>query len=156
MGSYIDIIIRSGCVYLFMLIAIRVFGKRELTQLNTSDVILILLVSNAVQNAMVGKDTSLIGGLLAALILFLINFGIKKIMIKSDKFANIVQGKPEVLIYKGSIDMQKIADLDISVQELKEAVREHGIEHVSDVKLAVLEVDGNISIIDGKKNIKVW
>ncbi len=156
MESYLDIIIRSGVVYLFMLIAIRIFGKRELSQLNTADVILILLVSNSVQNAMVGKDTTLVGGLISALILFLLNYAIKKVMVHSKTFSDIVQGKPEILIYKGRMDVQNLADLDISIDELKEAVREHGIEKISDVKLAILEIDGNLSIIEKKKRIKVW
>jgi uncharacterized membrane protein YcaP (DUF421 family) len=156
MGSYLDIIIRSGIVYLFMLIAIRIFGKRELSQLNTADVILILLVSNSVQNAMVGQDTTLVGGLIAAFILFLLNYAIKKVMVHSKTFSDIVQGKPEILIYKGRMDVQNLADLDISIDELKEAVREHGMEKISDVKLAILEIDGNLSIMEKNKRIKVW
>ena len=156
MESYVDIIIRSGGVYLFMLIAIRIFGKRELSQLNTGDVILILLVSNSVQNAMVGKDTTLVGGLIAALVLFLLNYIINKVMVHSKTFSDIVQGKPEILIYKGRMDIRNLADLDISIDELKEAVREHGIEKISDVKLAILEVDGDLSIVEKKKRIKVW
>jgi uncharacterized membrane protein YcaP (DUF421 family) len=74
MNPYLDIIIRSASVYLFMLIALRFFGKKELSQLNTADVILILLISNSVQNAMVGANTSLYGGIIAAFSLFLINY----------------------------------------------------------------------------------
>lgn len=88
MEGYLDIIIRCISVYFFMLIALRIFGKQDLSQLNTADVILILLISNAVQNAMVGTDSSLIGGLVAALILFLINFVVKKWLMKS-KFLEI-------------------------------------------------------------------
>lgn len=78
MNQYFDIIIRSASVYLFMLIALRIFGKKELSQLNTADVILILLISNSVQNAMAGSDISLFGGLAAASVLFVINFALKK------------------------------------------------------------------------------
>ena len=78
MNLYLDIILRSAAVYLFMVIALRIFGKKELSQLNTADVILILLISNSVQNAMVGSDTSLWGGLAAATVLFAINFTLKK------------------------------------------------------------------------------
>ena len=80
MNEYIDIILRSTAVYFFMVIALRLFGKKELSQLNTADVILILLISNSVQNAMVGNDTSLWGGLAAATVLFTINFILKKLM----------------------------------------------------------------------------
>ena len=79
MNPYIDITLRSVAVYFFMIIAFRIFGKKELSQLNTADVILILLISNSVQNAMVGANTSLYGGIIAAFSLFLINFIFKKV-----------------------------------------------------------------------------
>ena len=93
MNPYLDIILRSASVYLFMLIALRIFGKKELSQLNTADVILILLISNSVQNAMVGSDTSLLGGLAAAAILFVINFTLKKLMFKFPKFSDFFARK---------------------------------------------------------------
>ena len=77
-NPYLDVIFRSVAVYLFMIIALRVFGKKQLSQLNTADVILILLISNSVQNAMVGSNVSLIGGVLAALSLFVMNLIFKK------------------------------------------------------------------------------
>jgi uncharacterized membrane protein YcaP (DUF421 family) len=154
MNPYLDIIIRSASVYLFMVIALRVFGKKELSQLNTADVILILLISNAVQNAMVGSDTSLYGGLAAAMVLFVINYILKKLMYRFKKFNNLMQEKPEILIHKGNLDFKVLSKLNITSDELKEAMREHGIEHFADVKLAMLEIDGNISIISGDKNLK--
>lgn len=154
MNPYFDIIIRSASVYLFMVIALRVFGKKELSQLNTADVILILLISNAVQNAMVGNNTSLWGGLAAAIVLFAINFVLKKLMFKYKKFSDFMQEKPQILIHDGNLDFEILSKLNITSDELKEAIREHGIEHFADVKLAMLEVDGNISIISGEKNLR--
>lgn len=153
MNPYFDIIIRSACVYFFMLIALRIFGKKELSQLNTADVILILLISNSVQNAMVGSNTSLYGGLAAAAVLFIINFGLKKLMYKFPKFNSFMQQKPEILIHDGKLDFEILSKLNITSDELHEAMREHGVEHFTDVKLAMLEVDGNISIISGEKNL---
>jgi uncharacterized membrane protein YcaP (DUF421 family) len=83
MDPILDITIRSASVYLFMLVALRIFGKKELSQLNTADVILILLISNAVQNAMVGPNVSLFGGIVAATVLFTLNFIIKKFVFRS-------------------------------------------------------------------------
>jgi uncharacterized membrane protein YcaP (DUF421 family) len=154
MSPYIDIIIRSAAVYLFMVIALRVFGKKELSQLNTTDVILILLISNSVQNAMVGSNNSLFGGLAAATILFSINFILKKLMYKFEKFSAFMQDKPEILIHNGNLDFKTLSKLNISSDELKEAMREHGVEYFKDVKLAMLEIDGNISIISGEKNLR--
>ncbi|SHG63592.1 Protein of unknown function [Flavobacterium fluvii] len=154
MNPYLDIIIRSASVYLFMLIALRIFGKKELSQLNTADVILILLISNSVQNAMVGSNISLLGGLAAASVLFCINFTLKKLMFKFPKFNNFMQEKPEILIHEGKLDFKALSKLNITSQELQEAMREHGVENFADVKLAMLEIDGNISIISGEKNLR--
>lgn len=154
MNSYLDVILRSAAVYLFMVIALRVFGKKELSQLNTTDVILILLISNAVQNAMVGNNTSLWGGLAAASILFGINFVLKKLMYRYKDFGNFMLEKPEILIHDGNLEFKTLSRLSITHEELKEAMREHGVEHFSDVKLAMLEIDGNISIISGEGQLK--
>ena len=154
MNLYLDIILRSAAVYLFMVIALRIFGKKELSQLNTADVILILLISNSVQNAMVGSDTTLWGGLAAATVLFIINFTLKKLMYKYKRFSDFMQEKPEILIHNGVLDFKSLGKLNITNDELKEAMREHGVEYFADVKLAMLEIDGNISIISGENNLK--
>ncbi|KRD10046.1 hypothetical protein ASE21_10005 [Flavobacterium sp. Root901] len=152
---YLDIVLRSIAVYFFMTIALRIFGKKELSQLNTADVILILLISNSVQNAMVGPDTSLIGGLVAAFVLFIINFIIKKLTRKYKVFGELLLDKPQILIHDGKLDFKALSRLDISDEELKEAMREHGIEFFKNVKLAMLEIDGTISIIsEDQKNLK--
>lgn len=154
MNPYLDIIFRSVSVYLFMVIALRIFGKKQLSQLNTADVILILLISNSVQNAMVGSNTSLYGGMIAALALFVVNFIFKKIMSKSNFIKDLVQDTPEVLIHDGKIAFATIAKLGITNEELLEAMREHGVEYYKDVKLAMFEIDGSISIISGNENLK--
>jgi uncharacterized membrane protein YcaP (DUF421 family) len=154
MNPYLDIVLRSAAVYLFMVIALRVFGKKELSQLNTADVILILLISNSVQNAMVGNNTTLWGGLAAATILFVINFILKKLIYRYKKFSELMLEKPEILIHNGTLDFKNLSKLDITSDELKEAMREHGVEYFKDVKLAMLEIDGNISIISGERNLK--
>lgn len=151
MNPYLDIILRSVAVYAFMLISIRLFGKKELSQLNTADIILILLISNSVQNAMVGSNSSLEGGLVAALVLFVLNFMLKKLMYNSKSITNLVQDKPEILIHDGHIDFKTLARLEISSPELEEVIREHGLQHFSEVKLAMMEIDGNISVISGDK-----
>lgn len=154
MNPYLDIIIRSSAVYFFMVIALRVFGKKELSQLNTSDVILILLISNSVQNAMVGDNTSLYGGIVAATVLFIINFILKKLMFKYQKINSFFIEKPEILIHNGTLEFKTLSRLNITSEELREAMREHGVEYFKDVKLSMLEIDGNISIISGNINLK--
>jgi uncharacterized membrane protein YcaP (DUF421 family) len=154
MNPYLDIVLRSVCVYLFMIIALRIFGKKELSQLNTANVILILLISNSVQNAMVGSNSSLLGGIVAAFTLFLINIIFKKIMLHSKFIKEMLQEKPEILIHNGKIDFKALAKLGISSEELQEAMREHGVEFYKDVKLAMFEIDGSISIISGDNDLK--
>lgn len=151
---FIDIVVRSLAVYFFMIIALRIFGKKELSQLNIADIILVLLISNAVQNAMVGSDTSLAGGLMAAGSLFLINMIFKRVMARSSWIKNWVQDKPEILIHNGKVEYKTLAQLGISSEELDEAMREHGVEHHKDVKLAMFEIDGNISIISGNESLR--
>ncbi|MFD1629990.1 DUF421 domain-containing protein [Pseudopedobacter beijingensis] len=150
MEPYLNIVFRCLSVYVFMIVAIRLTGKKELSQLNTIDVILILLISNAVQNAMVGDNTSLSGGLVAAGVLFLLNFILKKLFLKNPRIKNFVLEKPEILIHDGKMDFSAMHKLGITSDELEEAMREHGVDQVKEVKLAMMEADGNISIITGK------
>ena len=147
MEGYLGIVLRCISVYFFMLIALRIFGKQQLSQLNTADVILILLISNAVQNAMVGSNSTVYGGITAATTLFVLNFIFKKIMFKNEGINKLIQGTPILLIYKGNLQEKNLQKYEISLEELKEAVREHGVDGFSDVDLAMLEIDGNISIL---------
>lgn len=152
--SLLWISVRSLAVYLFIFAALRIFGKKELSQLNTLDIILILLISNAVQNAMVGPDTSLVGGLTAAAVLFLINFIFRKIRKKPGVIGEFLSDHPQVLVHDGKPDFKMLSRLDISNDEIGEAMREHGVEHFSEVKLAMLEPDGNISVITGSDSLR--
>lgn len=146
-SGYTRIIISSISVYAFIVVAIRLFGKKELAQLSIFDLVFILLISNAVQNAMVGSDTSLQGGLVAASALFIFNYCFKLILYKFPKIGDIIQGEPLLLIYNGNINRKNITKAKITNEELMEAIREHGATTIEDINLAVLEVDGNISIL---------
>ncbi len=144
---YLAIIIRSVVVYLVIVIGIRIFGKKELSQLSIVDLVFILLISNSVQNAMVGPDNSLEGGLIAAGSLFSINYLLKQLLYRQKAVSSFIQGDPVMLILHGNVIEQNLLREKITIQELKAAVREHGVETIDDVSLAVLEVDGNISIL---------
>ena len=151
MNAYLDITLRSVAVYFIMIIALGIFGKKEPSQLNTTDVMLTLLISNSVQNALVGANTSLYGGIIAAFSLFLINYIFKKVMLKSKFIKELVQDKPEILIHNGKIEFKTIARLGITAEELEEAMREHGIEYYKQVKLAMCEIDANIILLKNSK-----
>ncbi|MCX8523448.1 DUF421 domain-containing protein [Chryseobacterium formosus] len=154
MNPILDVVLRSVCVYLFMMIAIRLFGKNQLSQLNAGDVVLLLLISNAVQNAMVGQNTSLEGGIIAALVLFIANFIVKRLMFSNKSFASLMEADPVILVKDGVEDSVALRKVKISSDELNEAIREHGVETMENVKLAILEVDGNISVVSQDKTDK--
>jgi uncharacterized membrane protein YcaP (DUF421 family) len=147
MESYFEIVLRTISVYLFIILAIRLFGKTELAQLSVTDLVFILLISNSVQNAMVGPDTSLAGGLTAAGGLFLLNFIIKRITYKSKSISKFLQGEPIMLVHDGVILKNHLEKVRLTEEELLAAMREHGVNSIRKVDLAVLEADGNISIL---------
>lgn len=147
MESYFEIVLRTISVYLFIILAIRLFGKTELAQLSVTDLVFILLISNSVQNAMVGPDTSLAGGLTAAAGLFVLNFIIKRITYNSKSISKFLQGEPIMLVHDGVILKNHLEKVRLTEEELLAAMREHGVNSISKVNLAVLEADGNISIL---------
>ena len=147
MVAIFSIIIRTLAVYCCIVIGIRVFGKREISQLSVIDLVFILLISNAVQNAMVGPDNSLVGGITAAFTLFILNYVIGNLVYKSKKVSSFLQGNPLMLIYEGKIIIHHLRQAKISVEELEAVVREHGVNSIQDVNVAVLETDGNVSVL---------
>jgi uncharacterized membrane protein YcaP (DUF421 family) len=144
---YFKIILSCVSIYIFIIVAIRLFGKNELSQLSVIDLVFILLISNAVQNAMVGTDSSLGGGVVAATSLFVVNYLFKGIMYRFPKLNKLIQGEPLLLIYNGKINTKNVTKAKISIEEIMEAIREHGVAVVEQVDLAILEVDGNISVM---------
>jgi len=146
-NNYIRIIFSSVCVYFFIILAIRLFGKKELAQLSVYDLVFILLISNAVQNAMVGPDSTLTGGLVAAGSLFVVNYILKKLQFRFPKFGKAIEGEAIMLVFQGKILSSHMKVAGITEDELMEVISEHGVASVSKVDLAVLEVDGNISVL---------
>lgn len=147
MNDIFSIALRSAIVYLCILLFIRIFGKKELSQLSVIDLVFILLISNSVQNAMVGNNSSLIGGLAAAITLFAINMLLRFFIFRFRPVEKLLEGEPLTLIYKGKILKMHLDEVQITIEELHATVREHGIEKIEEVDLAVLEADGNISIL---------
>src|SRR5271156_6379916 len=141
----IEIALRTLTIYLVVLVGIRMTGKREVGQMTPFDLTLLLLLSNSVQNAMTGPDTSLIGGVVAADTLLLLIYLLGTLSGTNRRFRRIVQGEPSLLIHDGKAIESHMAREHVSMDELQRALREHGICNVHDVALAVLEVDGSIS-----------
>jgi len=145
--GYLQVALSTACVYLFIVAAIRLFGHKELAQLSVIDLVFILLISNSVQNAMVGPDNTLAGGLIAAGTLFVLNFLLKLLLYRFPHLARLVQGEAIMLIYHGKVIQRNLVRARLTLTELKEAIREHGVGLPEEVNLAVLEVDGQISVL---------
>lgn len=138
---------RTSAVYLLVLLGIRITGKREVGQMTPFDLTLLLLLSNSVQNAMTGPDTSLMGGVVAAVVLLIMNYLLAEVSGLNRRFRNLVEGSPTLLIHNGSLVTAHCAKEHVSVDEVHRALREHGVGSISEVALAVLEVDGSISVL---------
>lgn len=146
-ASLLETAVRSSIVYLAILAVMRLVGKRHVAQLSIVDFVLVLLVSNAVQNAMVGSDTSVLGGLVAALTLIIINVALTRLVIHNERLGAFLSGEPTLLIRDGRILDNHLEHEGIRRCELEAAIREHGFESEEQVKLAILETDGSISVV---------
>jgi uncharacterized membrane protein YcaP (DUF421 family) len=143
----LQIVLRTGVIYLLVLIGVRLSGKREVGQMTPFDLTLLLLLSNSVQNAMTGPDTSLLGGVIAAATLLVLNYFVAGVALGNRRLRKLLEGEPSLLIHDGQIIQSHMARERVSMDELHRALREHGINNCDQVALAVLEVDGSISCL---------
>ena len=143
----LNVAVRTGIVYLTLLVGIRLTGKRQVGQLTPFDLLLLLLLANSVQNAMVGPDTSVLGGLAAAATLFILNAMVAAVVRRSSGAAHLVEGTPTLLIRSGEVLDANCSREGISREDLLRALREHGVDDVGAVRSAILEVDGSVSVL---------
>ena len=143
----LSIVARTLIVYLALLAGLRLAGKRELGQMTPFDLVVILLIANAVQNAMVGPDTSVTGGLIAAGVLVSANYGVARARERLPWLRRAVEGTPTLLINDGKFVREHLRREGLEEDEVLMAIREHGVSDVKDVRIAVLETDGSISIV---------
>jgi uncharacterized membrane protein YcaP (DUF421 family) len=143
----LEIALRAAIIYIVILIGLRLTGKREVGQMSPFDLVLLLLISNAVQNAMTGPDTSVTGGLVAAATLFIANVVMTRLVWKSRLLSRFVAGSPSLLVYRGAVVKKNLDREHITAEELNQALREHGVASIADVYLATLEVDGSVSVL---------
>lgn len=142
-----DILARSSIIYIFILAILRLSQKRQISQMTPIDLVIILLISNSVQNAMTGPDTTLMGGVVSAGTLFIMSFIFSKCTHQFKWFRHLVEGTPSELIKNGQLIKANLEKENINDEELLQILREHSVENIEEVKLAVLEVDGTLSII---------
>jgi uncharacterized membrane protein YcaP (DUF421 family) len=143
----LEIALRTALVYLAILIGLRVAGKREIGQMTVFDLVVLLLIANAVQNAMVGPDTSLLGGVLAAIVLLVMNALVAQLRLRSPRLRRFVEGTPTLLVLHGEVIPEHLRREGLDPETLETALREHGVSEVGEVEMAVLEIDGSISVV---------
>ncbi len=147
---YWEFIVRGVAVYLFLLVLLRVTGKRQIGQLSPFDLVLLLVLSNAVQNSMNGGDNSLTGGMVSAATLVALNFVIGLISAHNKKLETLIEGRPQVLVHNGQLFEEVMASAQLTHHELQAALRRAGCLSVHEVHMAVLENNGAISVVKRK------
>jgi uncharacterized membrane protein YcaP (DUF421 family) len=148
--SILEKVVRPVLVYLFLVIGLRLAGKRELAQLNPFDLVVLLTLSNTVQNAIIGSDNSVTGGLIGASTLLLVNYFVVRFFYRHERLERLVVGDPEVLIENGEVKFDILDKELITRTELEAAARKQGFESLDEVDRAVLEPSGAFSFI-GKR-----
>lgn len=138
---------KTTIVYLFLVVGLRLMGKRELGQMNIYDLVLIIVLANAVQNAMVGSDNSLVGGIIAAVTLLFWNRLFTVLMERSPTLERHMVGQAALIVNDGRFLETSMKKEGINREQVMAALREHGMENVSEAHLCVLEVDGTISVV---------
>ena len=141
-----EFVVRGVVVYGFLVILLRLTGKRQIGQLSPFDLVLLLIISNAVQNSMNAGDNSLIGGLISAASLVAINYVLGLVTFKSAKLEAIIEGRPQILIHNGEVFEDVMLDAKLTQQELDSTLRQLGYFDLKDVKLAILENNGKVTV----------
>jgi uncharacterized membrane protein YcaP (DUF421 family) len=142
-----EFVLRGIIIYVFLIALLRMTGKRQVGQLAPFDLVLLLVLSNAVQNAMNGGDNSVIGGMISAVTLVGANWIVGVLTYRSKKLEALVEGRPDVLIHDGKLFQKTLEHAKLTHHELMTALREAGCGSVEDVRAALLENDGSISVI---------
>ena len=142
-----ELMLRSVLVFAALLLLLRLTGKRQVGQLAPNDLVLLLILANAVQNSMNGGDNSLIGGLISATTLVLLNYGVGKLVANNRAVERLVDGRPQILVRDGVVFERALQEAGITQEELRGVLRQNGQPHVAQVHLAILETNGSISVL---------
>ncbi len=144
--SLLEKIIRPILVYFFLVVLLRVFGKRELAQLNPFDLVVLLSLSNTVQNAIIGNDNSVSGGMIGAITLLVTNYLVVRYLFRHRRLDQVMEGKPSTLIKDGHLCKKEMARELLSMAELQSVIRRQGFDGIHDVETCILEPGGAFSI----------
>jgi uncharacterized membrane protein YcaP (DUF421 family) len=143
----VEKIARPLVVYFFLVIGLRLAGKRELAQLNPFDLVVLLTLSNAVQNAIIGDDNSVTGGIISGATLLVMNYIVVRFLFKHEKLDRLVEGDADTLVENGVVMMSRLEKELIPLNELERAAHRQGFSCLSEVQTAILEPGGGISFI---------
>ena len=143
----LEVTARTAIVYAFLIVVLRISGKREVGQMSILELIVILLISDAVQNSMVGTNSTLWGGLVAVLTLLILDYSLKLLTIRSRRVRRMIEGEPRLLVRDGRLLTKALREEKVEAEEVRAAARAQGVARIEDVRLAVLETDGSISVI---------
>jgi uncharacterized membrane protein YcaP (DUF421 family) len=146
-SSWQERAVRAIIVYAFLLVLFRIFGRRELGQLTGFDIIVLLTVSNILQNAMIGNDNSVTGGIVGAAVLLAANLTLALIVFRSRRAERLVEGSPRILIHDGVLQHDQIKRELLTERDLLSAVHREGLESFAQVRVAIAEPNGMISVI---------
>jgi uncharacterized membrane protein YcaP (DUF421 family) len=145
--SILEKVLRSVVVYLFLLAAFRFTGKRQIGQLTPFDLVVLLVISNVVQNAIIGPDNSLAGGLIGAAVILALNLLVVELTFRSRRLRRLVEAQPTLLVHNGRVLHENLARERLTLEDLHAALRRSGVADVGHVRVAVLEDNGGISVI---------
>lgn len=143
---WMELVLRAAVVYVFLIVVLRLTGKRQVGQLSPFDLVLLLVLSNAVQNSMNAGDNSLVGGLVSAATLVGVNYAVGFATDRSKKLEAVVEGRPELLVHNGQVYEAALAKAGLTRHELNAALRRNGCASVDDVHTAILETNGSVSV----------
>ena len=152
-NEYGLVIFHTFVIYLFLIATMRIFARRLLGQLTVIDLVVIILLGSAVETSMVDGNTSLIAGLVCATTLFGLNRLISVLASKSPKWQSLVSGSPLVLVKDGHVMRESLRRSGLDEDQLKEAIRERGVKNIKDVAYAVLELDGEVTVVSSDATI---
>src|SRR5437773_303157 len=141
-----ELMLRSAVVYGFLLVLLRLTGKRQIGQLAPFDLVLLLVLSNAVQNSMNAGDNSLVGGLISATTLVVLNYLIGVATYRSKRMERLIEGRPQVLIHNGKLFEDTMTKAQLTHHEVEAALRQSGCASIHEVQYAMLENNGSISV----------
>ena len=139
-------LLRPVIVYLVLVLLLRIFGKRELAQLNPFDLVVLLSLSNTVQNAIIGDDNSVTGGIVGAFSLLGINWLVVRLLFRSPRLTRLMEGRAAVLVHDGQVDRKALERESLTHEELVEVIHRQGFENVHDVKRCELEPNGTFYV----------